>query len=807
MSRLVQDLRCAVRSLVRSPGFTLVAVGVLALGIGATSAIFSFVEGIVLSPLGYRDPGRLVMVWLDWRGRGGPEREWFSWPDYQDFRAQSETLEELAVITDYGPTLSGRGDAERLNGALVSHSMLDLLGIEPAAGRGFVESEENPGGERVAVIGDSLRRRLFAGEDAVGATLILDGEPHTVIGVMPPGFRLPVAPLAEIYTPLRPAGGAATRGRIWLRAVGRLAPGATLERARADLATVAARLAAEHPQSNSDVGAAVYPLLDETVGPARRPLAVLLAAVGAVLLIACANLANLLLARASGRGYEMALRSALGAGRGALVRQLLTESLLLAFVGGALGLLVASEGIDLLKALLGGLGDGAPVPRLDEVGLDPRVVAFTAALTVLTGLAFGLAPALRASRPDLDRVLRAEGGRAGTGGGRRLRSALVVAETALAVALLTTAGLLLQSFFRLQAVDPGFHPAGTLAVDLAPPAAAYDQPERVAGFYRDLLARLAALPGVESVAATSVPPLGGRNIDLDFSIEGRPPPEDGRDPVVWVRIVTPGYFETLGLPVVAGRALEPRDSEGEVLGGVVNRAFAERHFPGESPLGERLSIGPWTLEIIGVAADVKNWGLTADERPALYAPHAPTAVRAMTVVLRTAAGTDAIGLLPAVRRAVAEIDPTVAVAAPRPLDRLIAVSIAPQRVVAVLLAAFAAAAALLAAIGLYGVLSYAAARGTREIGIRLALGARPRAVERQFVGRGMALALAGLALGLALALGAGRVVSSLLFEVEAGNPAVYAGAAALLIAAALLASWLPARRAARTDPLAALREG
>ncbi len=802
MQTLWQDLRYGLRMLIKHPGFAAVAVSALALGIGANTAIFSVVNAVLLRPLPYRNPERLVMVWEDHRGRGGPEREWLSPADWQDWREQNQVFERIAAMLDWGPTLTGQAEPESLVGAAVSHDMFAALGSEPTLGRSFRPEEDRAGAERVVVLSHGLWQRRFGSDPRIiGQALMLSGDSYTVVGVMPAGFKFPVIANAELWRTLRPAlNPGCQRGCVVLRAIARLKPEATLERARTEMTAIARRIEEQYPQSNKGVGATLIPLHEQLVGNLRDAMLVLLGAVAFVLLIACANVANLMLARSAAREKEMAIRAALGAGRTRIVRQLLTESVLLALVGGALGLLLAYWMVDLLVSF-----SPPSALRVDEIAIDGRVLGFTLGLALLTGLVFGLAPAVQVSRTDLNHSLK-EGGRDAPSGARggRLRGALVAAELALALMLLVGAGLLIKSFVMLQRVDPGFNPDQVLTLNVALPSINYPDRPQITAFYTQLLDRIKALPGVQSVGTTSSLPLGGNDSDTDFVIEGRPPSPPGQQPVAWYGLVSPDYFRALGMRLVRGRVFTERDDEKASRVVIISEAMARRYFPAEDALGKRLGTGPnaWR-EIVGVMADVKQFGLEIDARPTMYLPDRQSPARAMTVVVRTTA--EPLQLAAAVRAAVWEGDKNLAMAKVMPMAQLVSTSIAQPRFILLLLGIFAGVALALAAVGIYGVMSYTVTQRTREIGVRMALGARPRDVLRLVVGQGLLLTALGVGIGLAGAVGLTRLMRTLLFGVQPTDPATFALIALLLAGVALLACYLPARRAAKVDPMVALR--
>lgn len=805
MNHLLQDVRFAVRTLRKSPVFAAVVLLTLALGIGANTAIFSVVDAVLLRPLPYEDSGRLVTVWQDERGRGRLADEWLTPPNFFDLRSSSESFEGMAAVMGWGPNLTGDGEPEKLTGQAISHDYFRLLRKSPRLGRGFLAEEDVPDGAQVVVLSHGLwQRRFGANSDILGSSITLNGEAHIVVGIAPVDLE-PLAlegPNVEIWRPLQmDANGGCGRRCYVLQVFGRLAPGATLRSAAAGLNTVAASLAREYPDSNSGVGISLVPLKEQTVGPIRSGLLVLLGAVGFVLLIACVNIANLLLGRAAARQREVAIRTALGAVRGRLIRQLLTESLLLALAGGALGLLFAFWGTDLLVQL-----SPPGTPRMAEVGIDAQVLVFALGVSLLTGLLFGLVPALQASRSGLTRALGDRGSGRSTAASRRTRGVLMVAEVAIALTLLVGAGLLMRSFGRLIQVDVGFDTENVLVADLSLPQARYEEdPPRVA-FYEQLLEQVESLPGVRSAGAVSVLPLGGNDADVAFTIEGRPPPDPERMPDAQFRIATPGYFGAMGMRLLAGRVFTAQDRADAPRVAVITDAMARRFWPDEDAVGKQFrpqSFGEPLVTIAGVIADVHHFGLDQEPRPEYYLPHAQLHARTMVVVARTAG--EPLVLAGALREQVRSLDPQLPVAEITTMEQLVGRSVALPRLYLSLFSVFAAVALLLAAIGIYGVTAFSVTRRTREIGVRVALGARSADVLRMIVRQAMTLALIGLGIGLIAALLLSRALSSLLYDLSPTDPLTFAGVALLLAMVALISAYLPARRAARVDPMVALR--
>ncbi|MES1242474.1 MAG: ABC transporter permease [Acidobacteriota bacterium] len=799
-----QDLRFALRQLGKSPGFTLIAVLTLALGVGATTSIFSVAYGILLRPLAFPHPERLVRVY-PLNDNGKPTA--ISVLNFLDWHRQSATLEAASLLDTGSVNLTGTGgDPERLEGAWVSPEFFSVIQAPLLHGRGFAPNEEKPGASHVVVLSRELWERRFGADPGlVGHTVDLNGQPYTVVGV---AGRARWPAIADVWLPfelnnevLEPDN----RGAIYLSVVARLKPEASIEKTRAETQAIGARLAAQYPENNTGFRMDIANMQEFMTGDVRTPLLVLLGAVLSVLLIACVNVANLLLARASGRETELAVRTALGAGRARIVRQLLTESVVLALLGGLAGVGLAVWATRALVAL-------APdrTPRLHEVGVDGSVLLFTLAVSVVTGLLFGLAPALRASQPDLGAVLK-EGARGSKGRpAARARNVLVVAETALAVVLLAGAGLLLRSFGHLLQVDPGFNPENALVFNLAPPDSAYGKDPQLRDLCRRLLERLAKLPGVTAAGIAAFGrPLDNSGFTLSFTVEGRPEPKPGEEPSMRVAPVTPGYFQAMGLPIVRGRAFTDQDREGSAKVAILTEAAARKYFPGENPIGRHIVLG-WTSdgdvrggEVVGIAKDFKQSTLDRDSDPQVFLPFDQAPIGVMSVILRSTADPSAV--IAAARAQVREVDPNLPLYKLQTMEDLVSASVSQPRFYMLLLGGFAAVALLMAAIGMYGVIAYGVSQRSQEIGVRMALGATRDRVVRMVLRQGLALALLGAAAGVAGALFATRGMRSLLFGVSAGDPAIYMGVAAVLVLVAALASYLPARRAARTEPQMALR--
>jgi putative ABC transport system permease protein len=799
MSSLAQDVKHALRSFFKAPGFTAVAILTIALGIGANTAIFTIVNALLIRPLPYPEADRLVMLWQDMRARGGPADEWASPGNFVDWRAESSLFESVAAIGGWRPTLTGAAEPEALTGEQVSHEYFSALRIAPIVGRDFTAADDVPNAARVVVISDELWQRRFGRDPSViGRRLMLSGEPHEVVGILPPRVRPVVVGDAELWRPLRLNRANPSRGAIILRVVARLADGLSQEQSQAGATALAQRLQTVHPGSNERVGFNVQPLHERVTGQIRPGLLALLGAVGFVLLIACANIANLLTVRGSARGRELAVRLALGAGRRRMLRQLLTESLLLAVGGGAAGVLLGIWGVDALVTLA-----PASAPRLDEISPDGNVLAFSASLTLLTGLVFGALPALQHSRIDLTHSLK-DAGRGISGvSGRRLRQGLITAEVALALVLLTGSALLIGTFVKLQSADLGFRTDGLLVGFVSPPVASYKTPEQRIAFFDQLLERAAAIPGVEQAALSSVLPLAAGDTDTNFTIDGRPlPTSPGDAPVTWYRSVSADYFEVIGMRIVRGRSFAAREPERAV---VVNETFVRQYFPGEDPLGRRIRPGgpegqPHT--IVGVVADARVGGARAETRVETFVPYWHLAEGGMNLVLK---GSNPSSYAGPMREAVASLDRNIPVVGLQTMNEIFSQSVGEPRFFAVLAGAFALLALLLAAIGIYGVMAFAVSQRTTEIGLRMAVGASMSEVFRLVIADGLRLALLGVVIGLGGAIVIARSLTTLLYGVAPTDPVMLGATAAALVLVAALASFIPAWRATRVDPMIALR--
>ena len=807
MESLLQDVRYSIRALIAKPGFAAVAVITLALGIGANTAIFSVVNSVLIRQLPYDEADRIMSIGPVFQDKGqGPGYN--SYPNFADWRDQNRTIDQMAAYRSRGVVLTGGGEAERISGARVSSNFFSTLRVQPLLGRTFTADEEKPGSPHTVVLSYELWQRRAGGDPRIlEQPVTLDGRSYAVIGVLPEGFEFPLLGKTDVWTSVSLDGQSLQeRGAQMYGVIGRLKPDVAREQAQADILTIVGQLAAQYPEQNKEIPVAVVGLQEQLVEAVRPALLILLGAVGFVLLIACANVANLLLVRASLREKEIAIRAALGASRARLVRQLLTESLLLAVAGAAVGLLLAMWGIDLLVA-----AGPDNIPRLDEIRIDGHALLFTICVTMLTGLTFGLAPALEASKLDLNQSLK-EGARSSSASASRgrLRKALVVAEVALALVLLVGAGLLIKSFYRLQQVDPGFNPEGVLTLKVSLPAARYSEDDRITAFYDEALNRIKELPGVESAASVSFSPLSNTTFYLGFTAEGWPPRNPSELPSAQFRMASPDYFAVMQIPINRGRGFTEEDRKQSSPVAVINAEMAQRHFAGEDPVGKRLSLRvalgegePAWREIVGVVGDVKHFGLDAEVRPEIYVPYAQQPTSAMTMVVRAAV--DPAGLTGAVRDEIKAIDKDLPVHSVATLESYVDRSVARRRFSTVLLMAFGVIALALAAIGVYGVMSYTVAERTREIGIRVALGAGRRDILKLVVGQASVLLIAGLAAGLAGAFALTRVMEELLFGVSATDTVIFLTVPVALAAIALFASYIPALRATKVDPMIALR--
>ena len=812
MGTLLQDIRYGVRMLAKNASFTVIAVLTLALGIGANTAIFSVVNAELLRPLPFRDPGRLVRVWAT-NSRTGTKSNSVSYPDFADWRAQNQVFEQIGVYTNANYTLTGVEQPAHLEGQAISAEVMTLLGATPELGRLFAPGEDDAH-HHVAILSHRLWKQHFAGDPGIiGRTITLENSGYTVVGVMPASFEFPLqrrpVELWTTFSALQEStdnSPAITqqRGAHFLIGIARLKPGVTLTQAQSAMDVLASSLAKQYPNSNKYFGVRLVPEQEEITGAIRPALFVLLIAVGVVLLIACVNVANLLLARATTRAREIAIRSALGAGRMRVVRQLLTESFLLALLAGTLGVILAAWGTDALVRL-----SPEDLPRVGEIHMDGRVLAFTAILSVVTGIIFGLAPALQITRANLVDTLK-ESALSTTAGmyRHRLRSSLVIVEMALALVLLVSAGLLIHSLISLQNVNPGFNPRNVLASDIDLPDGKFPNSKKVE-FLRDLMPRVKALPGVVTAAAIEPLPMSGSEIRVAVEIEGHPVARSD-EKLSSIRVITEDYFRTMQIPLLQGREFQEQDSAEAAPVVIINEALAQQFFPGENPIGKHIRPGISTdekpsrmREIVGVVGNVKYQDLSSEWTPESYIPFAQLPFEAMTIVTRGA--NNPYILAKPTAEAVLSVDKDVPTFQVRTVEDYLNGTIAIPRFNTFLLGMFAGLALVLTAVGLYGVISYSVAQRTHEIGIRIALGGQPRDMLRLVVGQGLRLALVGVGLGLVVALFFTRFVSSLLFGITPADPISYAGVVLLLLGVVLLACYIPARRAMRVDPMVALR--
>jgi putative ABC transport system permease protein len=815
MATLWQDLRYGARMLLKNPGFTLIAVATLSLGIGANTAIFSVANAILLRPLPYPHPERVVTVWgANPKLNLGLDKVPNSPGQFIDYRDQSDVFDHIAAFTNDNLNLEGKGEPEKLGTTLVTADFFAVLGVEPALGRTFLREEDQQGHNRVVILSHSLWRRRFGGATAIiGQAITLSGASYIVIGVMPPGFHYPhgtdlpavlqYAAQTDVWAPV-----AFTPQQINLRynweypVIARLRPGATLRQARTQLGNIAARNRRQYSQTDANFDVIIVPMQDQIVGDFKSALLILLGAAGFVLLIACANVASLLLARAVDRQKEIVIRISLGAGRLRIIRQLLTESALLSLIGGVLGFVLAFWGAKVIVAL-------APdnLPRIKEVSADLRVVSFTLIAALLTGMIFGLIPAWQASKPNLHDSLK-EGARGVSRRRHYVREALVAAEVAMALALLIGAGLMIRSIIRLYQVDAGFDPNHVLTAQLSLPSGRYPKVEQRMAFYQQVVARLKALPGVASVAGTSAIPLSGMEINAGVLIEGRPQADSiDKLPISKTEAVTVDYFKTLGILLIRGRGFTEHDNKDAPAAVIINETFARRYLQGEDPIGKRLKVGAdpddhWQ-SIVGIVRDIKHRTLEEEPQPKVYTPYLQTSDWALGIVVRTTS--DPRSLAAAVRQAIWAADQEVPIFRFATMDEFVSDSVSSRRFNLALLSIFAVIALSLAAIGIYGVTSYAGAQRTHEIGVRMALGAQRGSVMTLIIRQGMTVILIGISIGVIIAAALARLMRGLLYEVGAGDPLTYILVTVLLSAVALLACYFPARRATRVDPMIAIR--
>ncbi|HSE32932.1 MAG TPA: ABC transporter permease [Pyrinomonadaceae bacterium] len=804
MDSFFSDVRYAARNLLKRPGFTAIAILTLAVGIGANSTIFSAVNALLLKPLTFPELDRVVAIW-DKNPLQGYVHNEVAMANYIDWRDQNQSFEKLALYRWWSANLTGVDSPERIQGFLVTGNFFDVIGTKPIMGRGFYDHENQTGNDSVAVMTHSLWQRRFGGDpNILNKTIHLNGFPLTIVGVMPERFNFPKG--AEVYAPLKITPKVASnRQTHTYYVIGRMKPGVSIQAAQAEIDAINSRLETQYPTTNTGNGSTVYPIVKDTVRMYDTALWIMMGAVAFVLLIACANVANLMLARASGRQKEIALRSALGASRWRIIRQLLTESVIVALIGGAFGVLIAFWGIDLLRAA--NPGEAAKFAEgWHNLGINLTVLGFTLALSLFSGIVFGLAPAWQVSKPNLNNTLK-EGGRQGTSSTHRLRGSLVVFEMALSLVLLVGAGLLVRSFLSLLKTDPGFNPESILTMNLILPNTKYPEEEQRAAFYSDLVNRVKALPGVESTALVNYLPLGGSNSSDAFLIEGLPEPASGQENIGRYRVCTPDYFQTMGISLMKGRAFNEQDKAGALPVVIVNETLARKYWPNEEAIGKRMRFegplerAPW-MQVVGVIRDVKH-ELNIPVSPEFYLPHAQDSWSSMVLVTKTAGNPSAMAGV--IRKQVWAIDKDQPVFDVRTMEEVRSISVAVYSFSSVTLGIFAGVALLLAAIGIYGVMAFAVTQRTHEIGVRMALGARSRDVLKLVVFHGMKLALIGVVIGLVGAWALSRFMKTLLFSVGATDLFTFAVVSLCLLFAALLACYLPARRATKVDPLIALR--
>lgn len=815
MESIWQDIRYGARTLFKNPSFTLIAVLTLALGIGANTAIFSVLNFVLLRPLEFANPDQLVMIWERNLKKGWSESP-TSFANFVDFRDNAK-LVELSSFTDTNLNITGGEQPERVPGLRVSANLFSLLGVNPLHGRWFAPGEDQPGSGRVLILSYGLWQRSFGGNsNVVNQRVQVNGQSHTIVGVMPSNFKFPpsfsanvgtseeTVINADLWVPLTKDDVKFVRDIRNLKMIGRLKPGVSAQQAQAEINAIAHRLDSDFPDVNGGIESHVIPMSEQVTGDIRSALLILMAAVGLVLLIACANVANLLLAKATGRQKEVAIRTALGAGRSRILRQLLTESVLLGLFGGLLGLVFAIVGAKSLVAFV-----TVNLPRLKDFTFDGKVLLFTLGISLLTALIFGLAPAIDASRPNLNEALK-EGGRSSGASARRnrLRNVLVIAEVALAVVLVTASGLMFRSFVRLQRVNPGFNPENLLTLEIELPEASYPSDQQQKLFQQQLLQKVRAVPGVQVAGSVDNLPFSGNAFNSSFMIEGRPVPALTERPRAFYRVISPEYFSTMGISIARGNPFTDRDTADVPGVAIINDAAARKFWPGEDPLGKRIKRGrpesknPW-LSIVGIVGSANQLSLREDTQPEVYLPYLQNASRTLTLVARTTS--DPRMITGQIRKEVWTIDKDLPVSSMKLMEDLISTSVAQPRFYMILLSVFAGLALILAAVGVYGVMSYNVTLRTRDIGIRMALGASPMDIFKHVVGQAMVLTLIGLGVGLVLAVTSTRVMSNLLYGVSSFDLLTLAVTSAVLLIVAMLASYLPARKATQVDPMVALR--
>jgi putative ABC transport system permease protein len=808
---MITDLKFAVRMLFKAPVFAIIAILTLALGIGANSAIFSVIDTVLLRPLPFKNPDEIVMIWGRYVNDSGPVRgNVHSFPDFTDLRDQSQTISTMAAYTRTAATLTYAEDAKYLEGVAITPEVFDVLGVRPLLGRGFTQDDAKNEADRVVVLSYQLWRTAFGGDpNIVGQQISLSSRSHTVIGVMPPSWKFPVEDEHIDYAlPLQYLGVQTlnNRGAHFLSVVGRLKPGVPIQKAEAELTGVASRLSKQYPDTNMNfTGCAVVTLHNDVVGEVRPALIVLLGAVALVLLIACANVANLLLARAASRSREIAIRTALGASRVLVIRQLLCESLLLALLGGTAGLLLAWWGVDLL-----GAAGPQGLPPLGQIKVNYTVCAFTFVLAIASTLLFGLIPALQVSRPSVNESLQ-QGAKGSTGGlhTNRLRAFLVVSQVSLSLLLLSGAGLLIKSFLNLRATNPGFDPERLMTLQINLPKIRYPEVDQQIRAHDAIMEKLAAIPGVESAGGVNPLPLGGNIRSQSLMVSGAAPLPRGNHPGAGYLMVKPDYFKAMKIPLLKGRAINNADTKDSPRVVMINEAFAKKYFPDRNPIGQQVMIDQpqnqvAACEVVGVVGDSRHDSLAAPPGPEMYVPFPQDPGRSLDIVLRVAS-TNLVGLSADVKRAVHEIDKDLFVPTLEPMTTFLSTQLAQPRFNMMLLAVFAGVAMVLAAIGIYGVIAYSVTQRTREIGIRMALGAQKSQMLRMVLRQSLRLVIIGIVIGFLVALAATRVMATLLYGVSANDVSIYAVVILLLGAAAMLASYVPARRAMKVDPMVALR--
>jgi putative ABC transport system permease protein len=807
MNTLWQDIRYALRSFSKNASFTAIAVITLALGIGANTAIFSAVNTVILRPLAFANPERLVVVW-ETNNQRNLNKEFAGAANFSDWQDRNQVFEAMAAYMKWNVNLTGVDDPERIPSALVTGSFFDTLGVRASIGRTLIPGDDTEGNDDVVVISHKLWQRRFGGDPAIIGQQIRIGQGSaTVVGVMPSDFKFPDNEV-DLWTPfpITPAQTASRQGKF-LKVIARLKAGASIEQAQSEMDSIAAGLEQQYPDSNTGAGVNIVSMQEDDVRNSRQSLLILLGTVGFVLLIACANVANMFLTQTVSRQKEMAIRAALGASRRRLMRQLLTESLMLSLTGGVLGLLLALWGVDALSSINPG-----NIPRLDEINIDGRVLFFSLIISLVTSLLCGTVPALITSTPDLNSTLKDEG-RSSTGSSSgKLRSILVVAEVALALVLLAGAGLMIRSFLNIQKVEPGFNPENIITMSVTLPTSKYRQTSQQTAFFQDVINRIDQIPGVRSVGAIQDIPLRQNSMTYeDLSIEGKASMPDGQVISAAYRVVTPGYFQTMSLPLITGRWFTERDNASSLPVVLINRSMSERYFRDEDPVGKRMKFGgddsPW-YEVIGVVSDVKHMGLDAEEGPAFYQPHSQRRtsfnfLRWMTLAVKTEG--DSLAMTPQIKGQVLAVDKDQPVYNIATMEQLLSDSLASPRFSTLLLGLFALLALVLSATGIYGVMSNSVMHRTREIGVRMALGAQPQDVMKMVIGQGMRLVVIGIVAGLVAALALTRLIMSLLFGVMPTDPITFAAITLLLAAVAFLACYIPARRATKVDPISALR--